>query len=644
LALRTCAVLILILLLAHPFFQSGVGLFAGGAPLSSVIVLDNSLSMKLSQEGEGYGQAKEAARVLISSLREEDQAALIPTNTLDGQQIRIKEDQKALLRRLDGIPVSAGTADFSFALRKAYELLKEPSGQKAIWLITDMAQTGWDLLALSSMQEYDPQIPLKIIKVGKNGGLPNATIKEIKMQEQGVAVGLPIHLDAVIANFSNEEIKDVLVQLHLNDKKKEQRLVSLSPKEELTVGFDFSPEKPGSTTGYVELKKAGVVGNPIVYFTILAREKLKILIVDGDPQTSLVQSESFFLTRALNPGGGKDSSFFLPTVIIPESLNSVSLKSYQAIVFCNVPMIPDAILPRLREYLLRGGGLFLFLGDRVRVDDYNRKLFNAPPPILPDRLGEKRVIFGSKGEEIGTVNVTHPSLKSLAGKVLETSLKSAKVNGYFRTRISGASSLLTLANGDPLLVEKKVGPGRVLLFTTSADLEWSDLPFKTVYLPLMQSLVSYLSGNNRGSADTGTTAGAARSFSFPSSFTGKSIRIIKPDDTKRETKFLADGEKASAAFKENDLAGIYRLSLPGRSQDNLPVPAIYAVNPPFLESRLTKISADELQSKLDPIDFEIIPPDSLEQGGTRMDLSLPLLILLIAILALEGWLSQRIYE
>jgi hypothetical protein len=600
--------------------------------------------MKLSQEGEGYGQAKEAARVLISSLREEDQAALIPTNTLDGQQIRIKEDQKALLRRLDGIPVSAGTADFSFALRKAYELLKEPSGQKAIWLITDMAQTGWDLLALSSMQEYDPQIPLKIIKVGKNGGLPNATIKEIKMQEQGVAVGLPIHLDAVIANFSNEEIKDVLVQLHLNDKKKEQRLVSLSPKEELTVGFDFSPEKPGSTTGYVELKKAGVVGNPIVYFTILAREKLKILIVDGDPQTSLVQSESFFLTRALNPGGGKDSSFFLPTVIIPESLNSVSLKSYQAIIFCNVPVIPDAILPRLREYLLRGGGLFLFLGDRVRVDDYNRKLFNAPPPILPDRLGEKRVIFGSKGEEIGTVNVTHPSLKSLAGKVLETSLKSAKVNGYFRTRISGASSLLTLANGDPLLVEKKVGPGRVLLFTTSADLEWSDLPFKTVYLPLMQSLVSYLSGNNRGSADTGTTAGAARSFSFPSSFTGKSIRIIKPDDTKRETKFLADGEKASAAFQENDLAGIYRLSLPGRSQDNLPVPAIYAVNPPFLESRLTKISADELQSKLDPIDFEIIPPDSLEQGGTRMDLSLPLLILLIAILALEGWLSQRIYE
>ncbi|MEE9185945.1 MAG: hypothetical protein V3U81_02905, partial [Candidatus Binatia bacterium] len=114
--------------------------------------------------------------------------------------------------------------------------------------------------------------------------------------------------------------------------------------------------------------------------------------------------------------------------------------------------------------------------------------------------------------------------------------------------------------------------------------------------------------------------------------------------TKRETKLLADGERASAAFQENNLAGIYRLSLRGRSQGQLPVPALYAVNPPFLESRLTEISADELQSKLDPIDFEIIPPDSLKQGGTRMDLSIPLLILLIAILASEGWLSQRINE
>ncbi len=644
LALRTLAVLILVLLLAHPLFQSGVGLFAGGAPLSSVVILDNSLSMQWSQQGEGYEQAKEAARRIVSSLREEDRAALIPTNAPERQQGRLKGDKNFLLRALDGIPLSAGSADFSFALRKAYELLKEPAGQKGIWLITDMALTGWDRLAVSSLGEYDPLIPLKIIKVGNNEDLPNATIKEIKIQEQGVAVGLPIHLDAVIVNFSNEEIKDLLVQLHLDDRKKEQRLVSLSPKEELTVGFDFSPTEPGSTHGSVTLKKNGVMGNPVVYFTLQAQQKLKVLIVDGDPRTSLIQSETFFLTRALNPGGSEDSSLFLPTVIIPEALNSVSLNSYQAVIFCNLAVIPKAILPRLRDYLRRGGGLLLFLGDRVQADDYNFNLFKASPPILPYQIGVKRVLLRNDGEAIGKVDANHPALKAISAKVLETSLKSVKVKGYFRIRTSDGSGLLALANHDPLLVEKKIGPGRVLLFTTTADRDWTDLPFKTVYLPLMQSLVSYLSGNNRGAVDTGTTAGTTRVFSLPPSYAGRSIRVIRPDNKKGETTLIADEERASAAFQENDLAGIYRLSLLGPSQGRLPVPALYAVNPPFLESRLAEISANELQFKLDPIDFDIISLDSLNEGGTKMDRSLPLLCLLIIVLASEGWLAQRVDE
>jgi hypothetical protein len=80
LALRTMAILLLALLLANPIFQTGAGLFAGGGPVSLVIVLDNSLSMTWSGDGSGFKQAKEAARLLIAALNEGDRAALIPTN------------------------------------------------------------------------------------------------------------------------------------------------------------------------------------------------------------------------------------------------------------------------------------------------------------------------------------------------------------------------------------------------------------------------------------------------------------------------------------------------------------------------------------------------------------------------------------
>ena len=89
LALRTMAVVLLALLLANPIFQTGAGLFAGGGPVSLVILLDNSLSMTWSGDGIGFKQAKEAARLLITSLGDSDRAAIIPTSISGKEPIRL---------------------------------------------------------------------------------------------------------------------------------------------------------------------------------------------------------------------------------------------------------------------------------------------------------------------------------------------------------------------------------------------------------------------------------------------------------------------------------------------------------------------------------------------------------------------------
>ncbi len=648
LALRTMAIALLVFLLARPIFQSGVGLFASGGANSSAVVLDNSLSMKWSQDRQGFEKAKEAARLLISSMGEGDQVALVPTNAANPsamERIRFRDRRESLLRELDGIQLAAGTADFSSALGRAYELLQLPAAQKSIWLITDLALTGWDRFNLSSLGQIDPLIPLKIIRTRKEAEPLNATIREVKLLNQGLAVGLPLRLEAEIINFSDREIEDLAVELKLDDKSREQRLVTLAPKEELRVNFQFKLAQTGGHRGAVSLKKVGVTGNSTINFVLEPQEKVKVLIVDGDPKTSLVQSETFFLNRSLNPTGELDSSLFLPTVIIPERLKSVSLKSYQVLILCNLPAIPEENLPRLTEYLRGGGGLLIFLGDRVRKDAYNRKLYQSNTPILPAQLEAQRVLTPAKGETLAKVDTNHPILERFSDEILRTSLESMKIHGYFRTGSADGASLLALANGDPILMEKQIGRGRVLLFTTSADRDWSDFPFKTAYLPLVQSLVTYLSRDLKGTADTGIAAGSAKTFILPPSYVGKNMRIVKPDLRQREITIGANGQKATASFKENDLAGIYQLSLQApQGSGRVPVPTLYAVNPPFLESRLKEIGTEELQAKIKPINFEIINLESLQQGGTKMDLSLPLLLLVMAILATEGWLSQRVHE
>lgn len=639
LALRTLAILLLALLLAHPIFQTGAGLFAAGGPFSLAVILDNSLSMRWSREGAGFKEAKEAVRLFISALKEGDRAAIIPTNGPARGPTRLRGDRGSLRNDLDSLRIGDGSADFSHALGQAYELLREPAAQKEIWLVTDMALTGWDRYALSSLKHYDPLIPLKIIKVEKRGEPLNATIKEVALRGREVGVGVPIPLEARIVNFSDKEIKDLLVQLYVDEQKREQRLVSLPPKGELAVGFQLRLARAGAHQGYVMLKKEGLSGNPVYYFTLQAQERLKVLAVDGDPQTSLVQSETFFLTRALNPAGERDGSLFLPTVVLPEKMNSLPLDDYQAIILCNVPALSDAALLRLRDYLRRGGGVLIFLGDRVQMDDYNLKLFQSSPPLISSRLREKRLATDGAGEKIGKLESRHPALRALSDPLLRESLQSTRVRGYFRAEAPDGTSLIALANGDPLLSEKRLGAGRVLFFATSADRDWSDLPLKTAYLPLIQSLVSYLAGS-RGSMDGGIAVGGAKTLSFAPSYVGQKIKIIKPDKAERIVGLAADGETVSASFQENDLAGIYRISLPSGEKEGAP-PLIYPANPPYLESRLDPIGERELRAKLQPIRTEFIPLESLEKGGSRVDLALPLLFLLIVALALEGWLAQR---
>ena len=637
LALRTMAVVLLALLLANPIFQTGAGLFAGGGPVSLVILLDNSLSMTWSGDGIGFKQAKEAARLLITSLGESDRAAIVPTSISGKEPIRLKLEKDVLLKELDQIEIADGTANFSTALGKAYEILGEPAGQKEIRLITDLGLTGWDNFSMSSLKQVDPAIPVKAIRVGRKQKPLNVTVKEIRAAGQGIGVDLPLHLEAVVANFSDQEVKDLLVQLSIDGQNKDQKLTSVPARGDSTVSLQTRLTQAGSHAGLLTIKKDGLAGNASLHFGVHAQDQLRVLVVDGDPQTSLVQSETFFLTRALNPAGESDSSQYLPTVIIPEALSGAALDSYQVIVLCNVATLPDAFVAKLQSYLRGGGGLLIFGGDRLQADHYNAKLAQ----ILQTPIRDKKQGLEATGEKIGKFDLTHPALQSLSDNLLQESIKSARVWGYSRISASGKSVLMSLANGDPLLIEQKVGSGRVIFITTTADRDWSDLPVKTAYLPMIQSLTNYLAGGKRGLLDGGVSVGEVKEISLPPGYVGKTIRITKPNKQPAEVVMNAAQDRSAASFDDNDVAGIYQIGLTRGDQES-GTPRLYAVNPPFLESRLEEISERELQAKLSPVRADVVPIETLQQGGTRRDLALPLLGLLLATLLLEGWFAQRI--
>jgi hypothetical protein len=636
LALRTFAVVLLVLLLANPIWQTGAGLFAGGGPVSLVVLLDNSLSMTWSGDGSGFKQAKEAARLLLTALNEGDRAALLPTNAASKVPARLHGQKDVLLRELDAIEIADGTANLAGALERAYELLNEPAGSKEIRFITDGALTGWDRFSMASLKRIDPSVPIKLIRVGRKGRALNAAVKEVRLTSHGVGVGMPLQLEASVGNFSEQELKDALVQLSIDGKSKAQKLVTVAPRGEASVTFQTRIDKPGSHTGQINLKADGLAGNGTAHFVLDAQDSIKVLIIDGDPQTSLVQSESFFLGRALNPAGEPGASLFLPTIAVVDALNGMALDNYHAVILCNVASLTEAVGANLQDFVRKGGGLLIFSGDTMQPESYNQKL----APLMPAELREKKAGAEATAEKIGNIAANHPALAVFADPILLESLRSVRVWGY-ASAARGKASLISLANGEPFLLEQKLGAGKVMLITTSADRDWTDLPLKTAYLPLLQSLVEYAGGGRRGRMDGGILVDAPKELSLPAAFVGKAVRIVKPDKRETEVPVAPERDRAAATIAENDRAGIYRLTFSGIGGKDSGAPEMYAVNRPFLESRLEEIGEAELQAKLAPARAEILPIEALKEGGRRTDLALPLLALLIITLLLEGWLGQR---
>jgi hypothetical protein len=236
----------------------------------------------------------------------------------------------------------------------------------------------------------------------------------------------------------------------------------------------------------------------------------------------------------------------------------------------------------------------------VSPEGYNSLSF------LPWRIGPVRDI-GQKPEEIAQVDQGREPLRFFSSG--EASLKGANFRRYFR--IEGSiNNLLTLGNHDPLLVEANIGKSKLLMFASSADQDWNDLPLKAAYLPLIQGLLTEAVGLAGSSLPVGLRVG----------------ELFKEQVRPVQIKGPLEGP------------GIYQFSLPSGEVRR-------GVNVPYEESNLAKLTEGELKKKFGAIDVKVVEykegaPNNLQSG--RKELWPFLLIFLMVVLVVEMVIANRI--
>jgi hypothetical protein len=335
--------------------------------------------------------------------------------------------------------ISTVRVDLPTALLKAEERINAAGAgdtAKILHVLTDLRSTDWI--------ENGPAIKLAIEKLSKNGVKvhfidtanpyrkaaaktplynDNIGILDFKPAKTVAARGEPVEFMLKVKNFGSSELKDVRFSVRINGvdtKAYSFRFATLPPGEEViqrtevTLDRAFSPDnifegravnakvsedekatfkkvfdRFNLVTAVLESDEpGGIVADNVRHTLVELREKLPILVIDGDPSTRDKQEgNSLFLQKHFeNPliGGGYR---WMPGKI--ENLATDDLGKYSIILICNVPTIPEAGAKALEAYCQNGGGVGFFMGDAVKPQDYNKILHREGAGLFPVPLPDK---------------------------------------------------------------------------------------------------------------------------------------------------------------------------------------------------------------------------------------------------------------
>lgn len=648
LALRVLAILLLAFVLARPHLTgSNVHAAALAPPQATVILVDNSLSMQYRDGQETRLQrARALASRLVQGLAAHDSAVVLPLLSSDeaaNAPVSLSGDRAALQEHIAALQPSHATVDLPGALQRAFTLLQEsPMPRRRLVFLSDLTMHGWEDFHMSRLAVVPEHVTLHFIRLGGPQRDANALLTDVRITEKPFIEHAPLDLAAVVQNRSAAALRNVRVDLFLGSNLVGQQLVDLGPDEQITVPFRMAAPPAGLHWGEVRLEGDGFVEDDRFYYALRTVTPVHVLLVDGDPGTSLFDSEIFYLLHALQPRGVLGRPLFYPKPIPWEGLEQERLSDYQVIVLCNVEALTPQGRQRLYQFVVEGGGVLFFAGNHVDPVRYNAMFYRSDTLLLPLALGQPIQRQQDQPMTIATVESAHEAVSAFASA--EALLQRGKFYRYLTMEgphtVPGSRVLLTLQDGRPLLVDKDLGRGRVLFFAASADRDWTDLPTRTAYVPLIHGLIGYAAHLSAAAQRPGALMPEPTRLLGRAEDDGTTVTIRTPDGQERLTRYTRDGTPTVASYASYTVPGIYRLATSAGND-------FLAVNGTRAESNFEKIQAADLQARWRPLSVVIEEEEALGQAAVgsalpTRELASLILLTLVGVLAVENVCANRL--
>jgi hypothetical protein len=658
LLLRICLLLLLFFFLARPVLNpTGLEHWLGGGGRSSQVVLvDDSLSMGYATaDAEAFQRARETAGSLLASVRPMDRCTLVTTSAPRTPVLHEVEGTRhdELRAAALALPLTATHAAWPAVLEGVDELLRSctyPTRQVTIF--TDLRKAGWEGGISSIARNWrEAGVRVRIVDVGADDSA-NISLESLLPLDRTVLAGAASHWEAVIRNDSSRQLAGAKAILRVDDKPTEVELPDIAPHEVARVPLTVPFPGPGSHDVSFRITDDELPGDNQRWAAVPVKDSLLIRLVDGEPSSEPFGSEVDYLAAPLSVGVGAaeawrvevalDNDFLAPRRELPDVL-----------VLANVAAPTPDQADRLNTLVREGMGLMIFTGAKLDIGFYNDLLFRADRRLIPCML--KALV----DENIRGL-IVEPARPSPLEKLLEL-----KASALERVAVRQFMSVNEPVEGDqvrvlarwnnparsPAVIERTLGDGRVLLWTTTADRAGNDWPIEPSFVLAVREAVR---GSARPTRLVNTvTAGERMRRVVRSNQQVSNVRLNPPgggEPRSLSATPLAEppGEGAPAVeiqVPDTRRAGLYRIAWDegplGTQQDS------YAANPDPRESALERIAAQDLRTLFEPMSVEVISARSddanlFSSTGREIwrDLACGLLVLLIGESIFATWAGR----
>ena len=612
LLLRAALLALLALAAAEPISEA-VGGWLAGKRYAAVIILDNSLSMAVAGEGgTRLARARKAAEDLLNLDEKPALAALLTTNG-GFRSDRLTADRMELRRQLGRVRIGYGRAPIARRVEAAVKMLQaETVPKKAIYLLSDLQKVSFDeLIGLDTLVRSKGVHLFVIDTRGREGD--NVGISDLQITGRCV-VDSVLRFTATLVNSSpGDRTVDVALRVKGSDIVRRTRTTLRATGEEgstATVSFRHRFDKPGVVSGEVFLAQADdLTLDNTRRFALRIGGRIEALVVRG--QTG--EEAGWFdpvaiLSLTLEPRQDATAPWSVSKKIIDaERLDAENLKAHDIAFFCEVPSFTESQSKAIADFVKGGGTAVFLLGPAVKPDNYNRRFLQEIADeggLLPGRI---RPAIGEVGPDVEAmvvrwVDVEHPFFEGLhenAGEYL-----TVLVQRYFPVALSvrPGRTLMRLANGDPLMMVKPFGSGRVVLLATTASPRWSNLPIPDIFLPAITRMC--LSAR-RDLWSTATYAVGAQVDIRPKldaealkrSLRRPTVTVIPPGQADNDLPAAVEVVDGVATFKDTSRIGEYRWKLSQPLTDHADS-GVFVVNPDGEESDLAAVSGETFVAEM----------------------------------------------